>query len=399
MTRQIRILAVVILVCYVAAFVKFNQIQILEASEYNDRPENNRALLRDFNSPRGDIRTVDDALASLRGLVGLIPRTPQILTRRRQVRGQRAVPEREILGLQNRGSARLSKFLRGRETATFVGDATTVRRWRQASFGPTLAWGCFLLAVVIGGRSLIRRGVPPVGGFLPFPAAGDLWSAYGYSFDPRGFGATTAAPTGWVVAAVASIVTAFRMPLFQTVCVVGLHVLGGLGAWRLATVFPANRARIAGLLVYVGAPLVPGLLQTGDLHALIWFAALPWLLHEARLAAGLGTADPLTSAPDLTDGAADPGLRGRLRAVAVAAMVLGATAAFVPVAVGLWLAAGLLVAVATLVAGAAWRVAAWFAGVAVVTSAAAFVLNLPWSLGWNREMLTGPRGAGSSRRR
>ena len=41
-------------------------------------------------------------------------------------------------------------------------------------------------------------------------------------------------------AAVLSVVALFRMPLFQTICVVGLHVLGGLGVWRLAAVFPVN---------------------------------------------------------------------------------------------------------------------------------------------------------------
>lgn len=339
-----------------------------------------------------------EAMASLRGLVGLVPRTPGIVARRRQIRGQRAVPEREVLGLQNRGSARLSSYLRGRETATFVGEQTTVRRWRQASFGPPLAWFVFLLAVVVGGRTLIRHGVPPVGEFLPFPAAGDLWSAYGDSFDTRGFGATGPNPTGWAAAAVLSVFTLFRMALFQTVCVIGLHVLGGLGAWRLATVFPANRARIAGLAVYVGTPLVPGLLQTGDLSGLVWFAALPWLVHETRLAAGLATADPLTDATDLTDGVVDPGWRARLRALALAALVLSAAAAFVPATVLLWPLAGLLLAIATLLAGGAWRVAAWIAGCTVATTLLAAVLNLPWALDWDWESMTGAPLAGATGR-
>ncbi|HWL45708.1 MAG TPA: glycosyltransferase family 2 protein [Ilumatobacter sp.] len=339
-----------------------------------------------------------EAVASLRGLVGLVPRTPRIVARRRHIRAQRAVPEREVLGLQNRGSARLTSYLRGRDTATFVGEQTTVRRWRQASFGPPLAWFTFLVAVVVGGRNLIRHGVPAVGEFLPFPAAGDLWSAYGSSFDPRGFGATAAAPTGWVVAAVLSVVTWFRMPLFQTVTVVGLHVLGGLGAWRLAAVFPVNRARIVGMVVYVGTPLVPGLLQTGNLSGLVWFAALPWLVHETRLAAGLATADPFTSAVDLTDGVADPGWRARLRALAIAALTLGVAVAFVPVTVLLWLLAGLLVAGATLLAGGAWRVAAWIAGCTVATSVVGVLLNLPWALDWTWEALVGAPPAGSTGR-
>jgi GT2 family glycosyltransferase len=339
-----------------------------------------------------------EAMASLRALVGLIPRTAQIVARRRQIRGQRAVPEREILGLQTRGSARLTSYLRGRETATFVGEDTTVRRWRQASFGPVLAWFVFLLAVVIGGRNFIRHGVPEVGEFVPFPAAGELWSAYGSSFDPRGFGATAANPTGWAVAAVVSLVALFRMPLFMTMCVVGLHVLGALGAWRLATVFPVNRARIAGMVVYVGTPLVPGLFQTGNLSALVWFAALPWIAHETRLATGLATADPLSSAIDLTDGVADVGWSTRLRASAIAAVVLSATVAFVPVTWLLWLVAGLLIAVGTLLAGASWRVAGWFAGSTVATCAVSLLLNLPWALEWTRTDLFGTDLAGSTGR-
>ncbi len=59
MTRQIKVLGVVIMVCYVAAFAKLNQLQVLNASEYNDRPENTRAQLRDFNRPRGQIVSAD----------------------------------------------------------------------------------------------------------------------------------------------------------------------------------------------------------------------------------------------------------------------------------------------------------------------------------------------------
>ena len=339
-----------------------------------------------------------EAAASLRGLVGLLGRTPRIVTRRRQIRAQRAVPEREVLGLQNRGSARLTSYLRGRDTATFVGEQTTVRRWRQASFGPPLAWFVFVLAVLIGGRNLIRHGVPPVGEFLPFPSAGDLWSAYGSSFDPRGFGATAANPTGWVATAVLSVVAWFRMPLFQTMSVVGLYLLGGLGAWRLATVFPANRARIAGLVVYVGTPLVPGLLQTGDLSGLIWYAALPWLVHETRLAAGLATADPFTATFDLTDGVADPGWRARVRALALAALITGTAAAFVPATLVLWFAAGVLVALATLLAGGSWRVAAWIAACTAVTSVTGVLLNLPWALDWSWETIAGPPRAGATGR-
>ncbi|MGB3411286.1 MAG: penicillin-binding transpeptidase domain-containing protein [Microthrixaceae bacterium] len=59
MNRQIKILGIVIMICYTALFAKLNQIQVLDASKLNDRPENTRQQIRDFNSPRGEIVTAD----------------------------------------------------------------------------------------------------------------------------------------------------------------------------------------------------------------------------------------------------------------------------------------------------------------------------------------------------
>ena len=341
---------------------------------------------------------VGEALSSLRALVGLIPRTPKLIARRREILGQRAVPEREVLGLQNRGSSRLTSYLRGRETATFVGADTTVRRWRQASFGPLLAWFLVIVAMVVGSRHWIRDGVPAVGELLPFPGAGDLWTGYRSSFDPRGFGATVANPTGWAAAAVLSGFALFRMPLFMTMVALGMFLFGAMGAWRLCTVFPLNRARVAGMVVYVGTPLVPGLYQTGDLSALVWFAALPWLVHETRLAAGLATADPEAVTVDLADGVAALHWRARARSIAAATVILAVAASMVPVTLALWIVCGLLLALATVIAGSSFRVAGWLAGATVLSSVAAFVLNLPWAAGWTWRELAGGQGLGADGR-
>ncbi len=64
MSKQIKILGIVILVCYAALFLKLNQVQVLEAADYNSRPENTRTLQRDFNQPRGDIITADGNIAA-----------------------------------------------------------------------------------------------------------------------------------------------------------------------------------------------------------------------------------------------------------------------------------------------------------------------------------------------
>lgn len=335
-----------------------------------------------------------EALSSLRALGGLIPRTGSIAARRRAIRGQRMVHEREVLSLQDRGSSRLNSYLRGKETATFVGADSSVRRWREASFGPLLAWFLVVLAILIGSRSFIRDGVPAVGEFLPYPdSPRDLWLTFRSSFDGRGVGATTANPTGWALLSIGSVVSLFRMDLLMTMSVIGMYLLGALGAWRLATVFPVNRARIAGMVVYVGTPLVPAALGRGEWSTLAWFAALPWMVHLARRFVGLEAADPLAAAADLTDGVAPVGIRHRARAMAFLALVVAVTAAFVPVVIVLWPIVGVALALGTLLAGSSWRVAAWFSAAFASSTAVAFVLNLPWSLGWDWDTLVGARPA------
>ncbi|MBS1837044.1 MAG: penicillin-binding protein 2 [Actinobacteria bacterium] len=64
MKRQIKALGLVILLCYLALFLKLNQVQVLEAQSLSDRPDNTRQLQRDFNQPRGDIVSADQQLVA-----------------------------------------------------------------------------------------------------------------------------------------------------------------------------------------------------------------------------------------------------------------------------------------------------------------------------------------------
>jgi peptidoglycan glycosyltransferase len=82
--KQIKILALAILVCYTALFLKLNQVQVLQANDYNTRPDNTRSLQRDFNQPRGDIITADGAVAA----------TSE--ARRAALRYQRVYPDGEL---------------------------------------------------------------------------------------------------------------------------------------------------------------------------------------------------------------------------------------------------------------------------------------------------------------
>jgi peptidoglycan glycosyltransferase len=85
-SRQIRRLGAAILVLYVALFLKLNEVQVVRAQQLNDRPENTRALQRDFNSPRGSIVSADGAVLAVSE------------TRRAALRYQRVYPEGELFG-------------------------------------------------------------------------------------------------------------------------------------------------------------------------------------------------------------------------------------------------------------------------------------------------------------
>jgi peptidoglycan glycosyltransferase len=82
--RQIRRLGAAMLVLYAALFVKLNQVQVFQAAELNDRPENTRALQRDFNEPRGAIVTADGAILAFSE------------ERRAALRYQRVYPEGDL---------------------------------------------------------------------------------------------------------------------------------------------------------------------------------------------------------------------------------------------------------------------------------------------------------------
>jgi peptidoglycan glycosyltransferase len=62
MNRQLRQLMAALMVCYVALFIKLNQVQVFDAAELNNRPDNTRKIERDFNHPRGDIVSADGVL-------------------------------------------------------------------------------------------------------------------------------------------------------------------------------------------------------------------------------------------------------------------------------------------------------------------------------------------------
>lgn len=349
-----------------------------------------------------------EAWASLRAALGAIPRLPTYLARRGTIAklrpptaraGDRAV-DPTVGQYQCAGSNTLRSFARRRDMRTLIGAGHSVRRWRERSLVPFVTWALVVLAVLMASRTFINGSVPVIGELLPFPErVGDLWSAFRSGWNPRGVGATSANPTGLAALGAGSVLWLFDMDLSLTVLVVGLVLLGALGVWRLADLFPSTRERVVALATYVAMPIVPGVISTGRLGALVAYAAVPWFVHLLRLAVGIGTADPDSTNPDLVDGIAPPGGRERVRRTAGLGIVAALAVAVAPPVVLVGAGVVVVLGLTTLVVGAGWRTAAWITGTGLVAMAAAWVLNLPASATWRWDDLTaaplaGPAGRG-----
>jgi len=317
---------------------------------------------------------------SLAALFAMVPRTPAYFARRRSLVKLREVPDAEVAGLQMRGSARLTSYLRARDSRQVDPDSTTERRWRQtAGSAPALAWLAVVILGIAGSRQLITGGVPRFGEFLPFPASprgmiGDYLSGW----SGHGLGSTTATPTGVGLIAVGSVATLFHMGLLQTVSVVGMLFAGYFGIWRLASLYPTARARIAALVVYAAVPLPARLLAGGHWSALACYAAAPWSLHLLRRIAGIETSGSRHDAA-VEHYVVVPKAR-LVRRCAQLALLTAVALAFVPAFALLLVGMAGLVALATVLCGGRTRAALTVVVAALGATLVGFVVNLPWAL-------------------
>jgi peptidoglycan glycosyltransferase len=58
-TKQIRVLGIGLMACFLVLFVQLNRLTVFQAATLNDNPNNTRDILRDFSQPRGSVTTAD----------------------------------------------------------------------------------------------------------------------------------------------------------------------------------------------------------------------------------------------------------------------------------------------------------------------------------------------------
>ncbi|MDQ1424030.1 MAG: hypothetical protein QOD72_1528, partial [Acidimicrobiaceae bacterium] len=302
-----------------------------------------------------------------------LARAGSLVTKRRALRALRSVPDRELRGLQVRGSARLAAFVRaqGARRDDRVGVVTSAGRGlvhrlrtgeRRASIG---VWVLAALVFLVGSRTLITGRIPVIGELLPFSgSATAMIHTYFSGWWSHGLGGAVPVPTGIGLLGAAGAVLFGHLALLHTLVVVGPLLFGWIGTWRLLAPFVVQRARIMGLAVVAGTPLAVNALATGHWSGVVAFGAAPFALGRLARVSGL---EPF-------DG------RRRPFAVHVAALglLLAVVAAFVPSFPLVIVAVAAAVVIGSLLAGGV-RQSARALLAATAAALVAYVLNLPWT--------------------
>ncbi|MEQ1786424.1 MAG: glycosyltransferase family 2 protein [Acidimicrobiales bacterium] len=329
-------------------------------------------------------------------------RIGELRVARRQVRGFRRVPDREVRQTMSRGSARLSQFLRGqigRGEDRFTGLARSSRGVAGAfGAGTTRAsvtvWAGVAVVLLAGSRHLLTRGVPAVGEMVALSESPfDMLRSWFSGWRSAGLGSESPAPTAFGLLGVLGLASAGALGLLRTILTVGLLPLGAFLAYRLPRPTGSRWAQITCLLVYVTVPLPYNALAAGQWGALVLYAAAPLIVGMLARASGV---PPFGVAPESGRWSRS----WRTQALALG-LVIALTSTVLPVAVVIVVAMALAISlggiVATNLTGSLKMI-----GVAVGGAVVAVVLHLPWSLdfllpGTTASSLTGvPRASAPS---
>lgn len=307
------------------------------------------------------------SIATLRASIAVLLDARYIERRRSDVRPYRRIPAREIHGLQVRGSARFTSFLRHRRTVAQQHIKADRRRGFRLGRGTrNIGVIAFVatLVIAIGSRGIIGNGVTSVGEFLPLrPGSGSpvhLLANYLTNWTSAGFGGVGAQPTAHVFLALGGLLVFGKFALLQTLCVVGAIVIGSLGMASVGAVFQNARARLVGAVVYAAVPLPYVSIAYGRLGALLCYAALPWMLRFLAIASSAQSANK----------------RSQLFARAI--LLASVVTAFVPSFVLLAVLVGVLWLVGDVLAGTHGKQVLWSGLFTLSVTLGATIVQVPW---------------------
>lgn len=304
--------------------------------------------------------------------------------RRKELAAMRRVSDREIRAMQIRGSSRLNAFVRDliqrreRDVDTFSRSSRDLLgSVRDGSRQLTGAFALVLVVVLItSSRSLIIGGVPAIGEFSRFPESGaDLLRRFFSGWRPSGLGSPGPQAGAHLLLGVASHVFLGATSVLRAVLVLAPIPIGAIGAWRLARPIGSPRASVAAFTVYLVLPVPYNALANGSWSGLVLYAASPWiLLHLGRISA------IAPYGPTLADDTDPPVLRRNPAPLVLGlGLIVGVTAAFVPVVLVIVPLMALALAIGSLFCFRFAGVPRLLIGTALAV-VIAVALNAPWSI-------------------
>jgi GT2 family glycosyltransferase len=319
---------------------------------------------------------------TLRALMSLPLSLGVIAKRRKELSSYRAVKDSEVRALQMRGSARINAYLRRRSRLSGIADAQYSAQTGDKSVSRRSVFALWLTVIAllaIGSRSLFFDGVASVGQFVHFGAgARDIWSAVTSGWWSASFGHEIALPTGMWMVSLASVITFGKMELLRTLIIIGLPLIGYLGAWRFSSVYLVRSGRIAATVMYAAVPLPYAAIASGRWGALTTYALLPWVAHLLRQLIGHVTID-VTSAETDRDVFGDVSPRVFRRTAAQLLVVVAVAVAFEPGFILVVLGLAVTWSFTTLFHGASFRHSMRWLLYSLIAIGAAMVLHFPWT--------------------
>src|SRR5262245_49705133 len=153
----------------------------------------------------------------------------------------------------------------------------------------TIAFVAFLAVLGFGSRKIITKGVPAVGTLVTWTGARSMLDTFGSAWHDTGLGAPKPASGALAGMAALTAATLDHPGLAQTVLVVGVFVLGPIGASRLVRRLGAQRGpAMTAALLYGVNPAARNAIANGRLGPLVLFALAPFLVSSFVRASGFG---------------------------------------------------------------------------------------------------------------
>ncbi|MQA99075.1 MAG: glycosyltransferase [Actinobacteria bacterium] len=312
-----------------------------------------------------------------RALVWNFVRFPQVLAERARVQRQRRVSDRDLKHLTVRQTTRARSYfsqqaerieeawgkradLASRTVGESIIVAQRLRGW------PGVVAAIALIGLFLGFRHFLWSPPAVLGELLPYPdRATAMWRAFFSPWQGVGLGEPGPTSPGFLFLGVFPILTFGAVGAAQKLLVLSLGAIGFAGAYRLVGDLVDRPARIAAGLAYAFGSVGYAGLRAGQLGALVFGAAAPFvLLTMLRLS-----------------GWVRPPMWNRGKAVARLAIGTAVSASFVPGSLAFYLIAAIVLTGTRAFLDRTSKSARGLIS-CVIGLIGGAVLLLPWSVTW-----------------